>query len=116
MCYVQAVSYTHLDVYKRQLLNWYEKLMLESEQNFVSWYRSLVFVWILFEVAHKRRWAYADSKCRLRLQFYLEKYVILPEKGANGIHISIPVSYTHLDVYKRQRVKQMVCDLQIFYS
>ena len=69
-----AVSYTHLDVYKRQVLQW--ELL---EQVFVSGARQATGV----------RLPSINSK-------------ISPTLYSSGLAVS-PVSYTHLDVYKRQR-------------
>ena len=67
---VQPVSYTHLDVYKRQLVCRFQQFRIK---NLGSLHQSIIIP--------------ADS------------HTAFPFHTANGLH---PVSYTHLDVYKRQ--------------
>ena len=68
-----AVSYTHLDVYKRQ-------------------------VWILMSYRFAFQELPCTDHCPLRLLKSLPYHMVY----CNGHHCICPVSYTHLDVYKRQ--------------
>ena len=68
-----SVSYTHLDVYKRQVLTYMARMLQEAKSKGLS----------------LRREAFQDSGRRVTLY-----------KGVKA------VSYTHLDVYKRQPRKR----------
>ena len=72
---VTAVSYTHLDVYKRQVWRRTSSLITTSGD-----------VYKRQELANPNSGA-EHSKLYIRIQLLL---------------VLIPVSYTHLDVYKRQ--------------
>ena len=71
-----TVSYTHLDVYKRQ----------EIDGVFSDCIEGVIFCILPTGIARLRQ---GDGRCFARLQ-----------DGERHRHI--PVSYTHLDVYKRQ--------------
>ena len=72
-----AVSYTHLDVYKRQSISIEEALALDFANHMDGRNLSMMYENIEAAIASG-----AESTCELCL--------------------SGPVSYTHLDVYKRQ--------------
>ena len=78
---VQAipVSYTHLDVYKRQLMTCYDS---ENGKTFILGRKYLE----LERYFHK-------EIARVQAQWYGQQ---------SGKGVKHPVSYTHLDVYKRQ--------------
>ena len=67
-----AVSYTHLDVYKRQPMYF---LYRSSRENFMS----------------------SKTISVLPRSFFTLSFIMTPEVSS-----AVPVSYTHLDVYKRQ--------------
>ena len=76
--WIKPVSYTHLDVYKRQreaYPEWYERVIVKGEKYPKKW-----------DLAGK---LYGDDPYAL-YHWWLRQI------------LSIPVSYTHLDVYKRQ--------------
>ena len=95
------VSYTHLDVYKRQVID-DPKLSMIAIQDRAN-------------VARKRK-AEEQEQGLCRCAFYsgVEQEQLLREKEianrmetalAEGeFEVYLPVSYTHLDVYKRQRL------------
>ena len=85
--YVSAVSYTHLDVYKRQGGTFGYKFSPTNEA--------------LIGAAVKPGPAPITSGAISCLvpRFFFAK---IKSATANGRNASIPVSYTHLDVYKRQ--------------
>ena len=72
----EAVSYTHLDVYKRQDTGFILYLFCEKEKS-------------LFQIFSSKTEFLPDCTA-----------VLLPFDSASAGRI--PVSYTHLDVYKRQ--------------
>ena len=77
------VSYTHLDVYKRQVLTWGtgNNRVLMSAVNMHG---------------------------KIRTPF---KMPVVKDDKTSNIHIEYePVSYTHLDVYKRQFQYTLLCD------
>ena len=88
MVYFKAVSYTHLDVYKRQ------------------GYLPIVGIVVLFtlfsqRMKHKKyRAAFIASIIALILPIF--GYAFNGFSYANNRWAFAPVSYTHLDVYKRQ--------------
>ena len=105
-----AVSYTHLDVYKRQYYNWmsgktsYDEFLTEVQQNETintDWFDILT------------RDAYSQTH-NLSMSGGSEKVCYYASFGIsddNGVaktsysdRYSITVSYTHLDVYKRQNL------------
>ena len=73
--YVRPVSYTHLDVYKRQGWRW--KYVCRESLNFIE-----------------RSCGWHTGDCR-----QCEKIKEISIEQADSME---PVSYTHLDVYKRQ--------------
>ena len=76
------VSYTHLDVYKRQLVC----RLLEVS-------RSGYYEWLGRKPSLRRQ---KDQELKRRLLSLHQRY---PALGLDSLY---PVSYTHLDVYKRQ--------------
>ena len=77
---LEAVSYTHLDVYKRQVLEVFHNL--SSKINLEISYLSTIFK--IIGIAY------------------------LAEFGAQVCRDAGAVSYTHLDVYKRQELEEYV--------
>ena len=77
MLSARSVSYTHLDVYKRQFLNWVQKTKphIKSETG------------LLLFVPTIKLTVYLRIPCRIFI---------------NSLYNTESVSYTHLDVYKRQ--------------
>ena len=71
---ITAVSYTHLDVYKRQIIRLISIFHIKTIK--------IIFIMYILRM----------------LQLFLIQCVL---------HQNIPVSYTHLDVYKRQVLHQM---------
>ena len=72
--YVEAVSYTHLDVYKRQsLMNYSKKYGVSRASRKYNKSRSYIYFWL-------KRWDGSVESLAVK-----------------------SVSYTHLDVYKRQQ-------------
>ena len=94
------VSYTHLDVYKRQLhitMIGFQSLRVRVTND---WIKNGTAKLILTEKAI----ALEEVKIkRYNLTGYLEvDSKLIPEEENFRYSISGPVSYTHLDVYKRQ--------------
>ena len=81
-----AVSYTHLDVYKRQD---------PGRENMFDVIRQF---YVLVDSHFKEKKHYNDE-----LEIPVDK--ISDTLKVSGRHISVAVSYTHLDVYKRQALK-----------
>ena len=81
-----AVSYTHLDVYKRQD----NPLIINSFKLF----QTMVIVKniIILLPGNNSLWSVCQGKKRLFYILYIRCV----------LYINVPVSYTHLDVYKRQ--------------
>ena len=92
-----TVSYTHLDVYKRQEYEEIEKkiaglkAILGSEKKLMN---------VIKKELREVREAYADPR-RTEIVDSFEEIVIEEEKPVAD---EAAVSYTHLDVYKRQVV------------
>ena len=89
---LEPVSYTHLDVYKRQ--NYIiEQAVLEGRQNGFNYADGKFLDWV-------------DSKIGKGIGNFIRKVVNFIRatmlKRGFPININKPVSYTHLDVYKRQ--------------
>ena len=82
---VKAVSYTHLDVYKRQC------------------------PWLCMDIPDIRTW---PGKGRPRQPFYRMETDMINRLVWMETDNTYPVSYTHLDVYKRQASTILV----IFFS
>ena len=97
------VSYTHLDVYKRQGLKkhaGYEIVSLEGGQKDNAITRESIAVLMVEKDEVERVKAYAaDIQQKLRIEY-----------TGTDENITIAVSYTHLDVYKRQKLD---CPLDI---
>ena len=98
-CRSVPVSYTHLDVYKRQELEYLRNYLLIQRHRYDN-----------FEVYYD-----VDAQAlpclipRLLIQPLVEKSLFhgLKNGSLHGcIYSSIPVSYTHLDVYKRQSLSR----------
>ena len=105
-----SVSYTHLDVYKRQVshLEFFFQLLIDvlalsallyfsggSTNPFIS-----LFLLPLTIAAATLPWRYTWIMAVITIACYtllLFVYIPLPHEHSNH-----PVSYTHLDVYKRQ--------------
>ena len=83
---IRSVSYTQLDVYKRQDLNWYNKEVLDELYKMINW-------WLDKGVSGFR----IDAIINIAKDLNFEN---LEPDGEDGL---VPVSYTHLDVYKRQQ-------------
>ena len=96
-----AVSYTHLDVYKRQSMDCTGLLVVKSGQ---------LRAFILSEEGREKMCIRDRAIAGLVYSLFLIVYLLLPAvfSGYSPIFMSIlcavPVSYTHLDVYKRQRI------------
>ena len=96
------VSYTHLDVYKRQELNTvlWQKMGQENRENFQG-------------LTYLRRDLFESEEKEVLLPLpetvyeYMERRKVKVGQDFSfvydKVHYSMPVSYTHLDVYKRQR-------------
>ena len=97
---LEPVSYTHLDVYKRQVHTWTDTVWLTRDRTRPSNTGSL-----LGSITHTGNLAVGED--------YLGTLqVTIPDGQLSGNYYIavwsdaynvIPVSYTHLDVYKRQR-------------
>ena len=113
---LQSVSYTHLDVYKRQTLDRVKKIMVEPD--YQVWkeyaYRENLHPAILSYLELKNSCFYQMETTIDGKQFAtprgwedLSRLMKVYEKlgkeiTCNVVEQYIPVSYTHLDVYKRQ--------------
>ena len=130
MIYTIPVSYTHLDVYKRQLQwrgwgKYQRRFWAYSSDKFVKgladddvpWWVmfrmkmsvSSVFIHLQFNVGIGKnpRNSGKEQKARTLYTAALEKYsaqlnLQSTSKEKKTTNDTIPVSYTHLDVYKRQ--------------
>ena len=107
--WLRSVSYTHLDVYKRQYL----------EEYGLSQHRLAEAIGVppsrISEIVQGQRTINADTALRLgrffgtSAQFWLNlqtHYDLQQARIALGERLErdiVPVSYTHLDVYKRQQ-------------
>ena len=94
------VSYTHLDVYKRQE---YDGFLVSRSENIG--YSDLTFIDDFFKDASDRGnknsgWISAQ----LNGKGYLMKYYVYGDICISALLSEDPVSYTHLDVYKRQLI------------
>ena len=86
---INAVSYTHLDVYKRQIQENTKAVFIETLGNPNS---NSIDIEAVAEIAHRHHIPLIIDNT------FGTPYLIRPiEHGAD-----IAVSYTHLDVYKRQ--------------
>ena len=88
-----AVSYTHLDVYKRQRLSRLEQQCRENPQESIAGVRDYII-------------SYLTGTCAYNLQSGdlpagedFTEYFLYERREGYCVH---SVSYTHLDVYKRQ--------------
>ena len=98
---IYSVSYTHLDVYKRQIESMRTGKIME-------WFPSHVKVRVYNERTGLKEDIIAVSYAHLDDEVYAPNYkngetvalVRYPHGGT--FEIPVPVSYTHLDVYKRQ--------------
>ena len=100
-----SVSYTHLDVYKRQLL--YEELDKglgqEFDRSLYSMTEEPECIYTIIESEYTLSLIHIYSSFCGKVYTSICRYQLL-----NNICIrfpSYPVSYTHLDVYKRQPYK-----------
>ena len=102
------VSYTHLDVYKRQMLgfalSWFMVHLSQSDPAVMT---PMTAVWIL---ALPLLDAVAGLIRRIpagRIRFSTDRqhlhHLLLSYGLSDSWCTAIPVSYTHLDVYKRQQ-------------
>ena len=122
---VSPVSYTHLDVYKRQLVMlivflkhlWffltllYKKLLLFLNKN-INVFNCLcilcmIKIWISCLSPYCRQ-SYSIIFCSIGVRLRLASSV--------GCLSPPPVSYTHLDVYKRQQYVLLHCTNTSFLS
>ena len=87
--YIVPVSYTHLDVYKRQVL--------DEPTSFLDIRHKLELLTILKNLVREKQVAVLMSLHELDLAEKLSDYIVCVKGDAIE-----PVSYTHLDVYKRQ--------------
>ena len=111
---LKAVSYTHLDVYKRQvLLHAFQMLcpgcvshaVPQAErvhQEYAEHGVSVIGLHTVFE--------HHAAMMPVALEAFLHEYRVTHPVGVDVAvaGISIPVSYTHLDVYKRQSLDRRV--------
>ena len=99
---MEAVSYTHLDVYKRQgIYRWDNNECIEVVDQFPSNIDELVEILNGYEDPMIFN---GDGSViyRDRLENSLNKKAYFAPEVFNYLKASTPVSYTHLDVYKRQ--------------
>ena len=89
------VSYTHLDVYKRQEHKIKNAAIIRIEQLYPLNYEMLKEIVAKYPRAQKK-WIWCQEEPRNMGAFYY----IRPRLEELSNHK--PVSYTHLDVYKRQ--------------
>ena len=87
---MSAVSYTHLDVYKRQVLWWYARPLVEAYTSDPA--VRLVALSLIGYVAIYQVFDALQTVAAYSLRGYKITFV--------------PVSYTHLDVYKRQSLSR----------
>ena len=92
---VTPVSYTHLDVYKRQVLG------LGAALGTCRLLKSL-----LFQVGPYDPWTYAGAA--MLLVVVALAAALVPARAAMRVE-PVAVSYTHLDVYKRQLISWWRC-------
>ena len=100
---LKAVSYTHLDVYKRQVISTAKGFVNESTQEFIKESSVPVLrlcpgIWkgYMSDLAYAARRLIRSSSCLIPMSshgFSISALSCCP---------SAAVSYTHLDVYKRQ--------------
>ena len=88
---IKPVSYTHLDVYKRQ--EYHDTLMLEYE--YKNEEMEYINITILCKISKNLKQTHRKHKLNQALNL-------------------IPVSYTHLDVYKRQIISCLKSNLLFF--
>ena len=88
---LNPVSYTHLDVYKRQVI-------MDAESGKVIADMS---------GENKRQIVLRGGRGGKGNQHYATATMQVPKYAQPGQPAQEPVSYTHLDVYKRQAVKQL---------
>ena len=98
---VTSVSYTHLDVYKRQIATWTYRKMMGYPLNYYDNTKGYVenFMHLMFELPTG---PYTQNQVVIDA---LDKLFILHadhEQNCSTSTVRIAVSYTHLDVYKRQ--------------
>ena len=91
---LSPVSYTHLDVYKRQV---FRRLVVIDAHRYRSRTKTLLSLCKAALIAA----VYAHGQIRPADDLLILGEVASVEKGKICRHL-IPVSYTHLDVYKRQ--------------
>ena len=94
----QPVSYTHLDVYKRQITDWLKEMLVSAIMgNLAGMFESVNNQ--VGEIATSVGMTPANfSRGVFAMVRNISESVIIPIAGL------IPVSYTHLDVYKRQEL------------
>ena len=120
-CSPGSVSYTHLDVYKRQaillflLLGWIFSIIYPVSYTHLDVYKRQVYLcpvfsWLLLVLTFGNSpnsvwpssvfWLGASINWFL---FFLSSLISLAYPSTIRSHFSWSVSYTHLDVYKRQQ-------------
>ena len=92
---IDAVSYTHLDVYKRQL-QYHAVSCGQGRSNFPSGHQQRKVPWN--NLPHHPKWFVYNQRQCVGIQLRSRAFF-----GPNhACKIAEAVSYTHLDVYKRQ--------------
>ena len=102
-----SVSYTHLDVYKRQVFAWMG--MTGEENPFYEYYDEILEICREHDVTISDVYKRQMYTCGPTVYHYahignLRSYIMedVLEKALRYVGYDVTVSYTHLDVYKRQ--------------
>ena len=96
-----SVSYTHLDVYKRQRKNWFFGVL------------GIVFLADLVDTFIKGETYLVNVQTEYYYRCGIHVLLCIAAMFTKNVkfHTALPVSYTHLDVYKRQQ-KRIIQNLK----
>ena len=111
------VSYTHLDVYKRQIEEIPEAMKDDAE----LYHTELVEKICELDDELMMMYLEGEEPSIDELKMCIRDSLVADDKASNGQKvgwfekgniIKVPVSYTHLDVYKRQAFNEMMDELR----
>ena len=103
---VTAVSYTHLDVYKRQVLGapwwWRECRVSVRSRWLLASIVAMGSIWAMDSAESAWRWGTLDRPSKYLLALPCVLFLLAHAPRPRWLW---SVSYTHLDVYKRQAIR-----------
>ena len=104
---LRAVSYTHLMRYKNKF-----SADITAESGVESLYTIKLIIQPILENAIYHGMAYADGDGEIHIRAFRDGEDVIIEVADNGPGMPEAVSYTHLDVYKRQVLRIFCCGWQ----